>query len=114
MVPITTADVLPNDGASPPRTTPQPAVPIRVSALIYFLTYQAERTPQYPTTTTKFVRTPGHVNPKIINNKTKSGKAIYNQATRLLFSNSEGKFALTNEGILKFIESITSHAKSCG
>ena len=36
MVTITTAYVFTNDGASPLRATPQPAMPIRVSDLIYF------------------------------------------------------------------------------
>ena len=36
MVTITTAYGFTNDGASPPRATPQPEMPIRVADLIYF------------------------------------------------------------------------------
>ena len=45
VVTITTADGLPRDGGSPSWATPQPTMPIPVSALIYFVTSQAVRTP---------------------------------------------------------------------
>ena len=84
MVPITISNGFTNYGASPPRETPQPAMPIRFSALIYFVTSQAVRTPQSPTTTPMFACTPGRINRKITDNKTKADKALYNQVTGLL------------------------------
>ena len=73
MVTITTVYGFKNNGASPPRATPQPTMPIRVTKLIYFVTSQVERTPKAPTTTPKFAHTPGRVNQKIVNYETKVG-----------------------------------------
>ena len=77
VVTITTDNGLKNYGASPERSTTQPTIPIQVATLVYFYTSQAVMTSQAPTTTTKFARTPGHVNLKIIDYKTKAGEAFY-------------------------------------
>ena len=96
VVTITTSDRLSNYGASPPREVPQPAMTIRISAPIYFVTSQAVTTPQSPTTNPRFPCTPGCINRKIIYYETKAGKALYKQATRLIYPDSEGKFSLTS------------------
>ena len=54
MVTITTSDGLPNYGESPPRETPQLAIPVQASALVYFLTYQEARGPKAPITIQNF------------------------------------------------------------
>ena len=94
VVTITTADVLPNDGTSPPRKIIQPAIPVQFYALIYLEISQSERTPQDPTTTPKFTRTPDHANKKSLVYETKAGNALYKKASRSLYSDSEGKFIL--------------------
>ena len=114
VVTITTAYGLPNDGALKPRTITQPTIPIQVASLVYFITSQAVRIPQAPTTTPKFARTPGRVNLKIIDNKTKADEALNKRATRSLYSDSEGRFSLTSEGLISFVRLLTGHAKSCG
>ena len=76
MLTITTDNGFQNDGASTPRAITQPDMTQQVSTLIYFITSQAVRDAQSPTTTLKFARTPGIVNRKIIYYKTKSGKAL--------------------------------------
>ena len=62
VVTITTDNGLPNYGVSPPIEIPQPYIPIKVASLIYFVTYQDVRNNQSPTTTSKFARTPVHIN----------------------------------------------------
>ena len=74
---ITTANVFENYWKSPPISTPQPTIPIKVPSIVYFVTSKSVRTPKYPTTTSKFVRTPGCVNQKIIYYKTNAGEALY-------------------------------------
>ena len=69
VITTTTVDIFTNYGSSPPRATPQLAMPIRVATLIYFMTSQEVRTPQAPTTTSKFALTPGQVNRKLSNTK---------------------------------------------
>ena len=99
---ITTANGFPSDGAPPPRTTPQMDTPIQVADLIYFVSYQSVRTPQYSNMTLNFACISGRVYRKIINYETKAGKALYNLAIRLIYSDSEGNFALAGEGIFHF------------
>ena len=62
----------------------------------------------------KFAHTPGCINRKIIDYKTEACEALYKQATRSLYSYSEGYFTLDSEGLLQFFVLITGHAKSCG
>ena len=102
VVTITTANGFPSDGAPPPRTTPQMDTPIQVADLIYFVSYQSVRTPQYSNMTLNFACISGRVYRKIINYETKAGKALYNLAIRLIYSDSEGNFALAGEGIFHF------------
>ena len=64
--------------------------------------------------TLKFARTPGGVNRKIIDYETEAGEALYKRATRSLYSDSEGRFSLTSEGLIPFVRLLTGHAKSCG
>ena len=110
---ITTANGLPHDGESPPRAILQPAMSIKVASLVYFVTYQVVRTPQAPTTTPEFTLTSGHLNRKIIDYETKEGEALYKRSTRSLYSVSEGKFALTSDGILPFVGLIPGNAQFC-
>ena len=77
------------------------------------MAYQTVRNPKSPTTTPKLTRTPGPINRKIVDYVTKSGKVLYEQATRSLYSDSEGEFSLTSEGHLPFIGLITGHMKLC-
>ena len=69
---ITTAYGFTNDGASPPIATSQPAMMMRVACLVYFMTSQEARTPQDHTTNPKFACTPGPINRKTIDYKTKA------------------------------------------
>ena len=85
VVTITTDYVLPNDRESSPREPPQPSMPKRFVALVTFVMAQLVRD-QYSNTTPKFACTPGRVNRKIVNYETKSGEALYKQATRSLYS----------------------------
>ena len=114
MITITTADGLPNDGASPPRTNLQPAIPVQVAILVYFVTFQVLRDTKATNTTLKFACTPGRVNRKIIDCETKAGAALYKRAKILLYSNIGVKFALTSEVLLPFVGLLTGNAKSCG
>ena len=89
-------------------------MPMQVTTLIYFITYQSVRTTQPPTTTSKFSRTPGCINLKIINCKTEAVNTLCKQATSSLYSDSEGKLSLKSEVLLPLLELITDHAKLCG
>ena len=112
VVTITTDYGFPYDRSSPPRETSQPSMPTIFVALITFLmaklvSYQAS------TTTSNFSRTPGCLNRKIIDYKTKADETLYKQATRSLYSESEVKFARTIEVLIPFVGLLTGHAKSC-
>ena len=114
VVTITTSDGLTKDRASPPKAIHQTSMPILVSAIIYFMTSQELKTPHLPTTTPKFSRTSGCVNWRTIDYKTRSGETIYKQTISSLYSESEGNFALTSEGLIQFVELINGDAKSYG
>ena len=103
VVNIKNAGGLKNYGASPQRATSQTAMPMQVTALIYFITYQSVRTTQSPTTTSKFSRTPGCINLKIINCKTEAVNTLCKQATSSLYSDSEGKLSLKSEVLLPLL-----------
>ena len=60
------------------------------------------------------MRTPGRINRKIIDYKTKEGKALYERSTRLIYSDSEGNIALISEGLITLTVLLAVHAKSCG
>ena len=94
---IKTADGLKNDGSSPQKSIPQQSIPVQVGALIYFVTSQVMRYPQVPTMTPKFALTPGCVNRKIANYRTKTSDELYKRATISLYSDSEGNFSFISE-----------------
>ena len=77
VVNITTGNGFTSYWASPPRETLQPAMLIRVDALIYFVPSQAVRTPQSPNRASMFALTHGRVNRKIIDYKINEGEALY-------------------------------------
>ena len=82
VVTIKTFNVLLNGGASPPRVTPQPTIPIQAYDFIYFVTSQVVSNPQSPTMTQKFARTPGCVHINFFDHENKEVEALYKQATR--------------------------------
>ena len=82
VVTIKTFNVLLNGGASPPRVTPQPTIPIQAYDFIYFVTSQVVSNPQSPTMTQKFARTPGCVHINCFDHENKAVEALYKQATR--------------------------------
>ena len=102
VITITTANGFKNHGESPPREIIQLPMPIRVASLVYFVTSRLVSTPQAPTTIPKFTRTPAYKNLNNIDCKTKSGDALYYQASRSLYSDRELSFLLTSEGFLPF------------
>ena len=97
-----------------PAQVGQPVMGIRIAFLRALMVAQGALPAPPPVAVPVFARNPAKVDRDVIDYKSKSGEALYKQATKSLYGDSTDQFALDSAELLGFVDDVARRAKSCG